>query len=200
MRREKLAGLVAQLAIDRPERHALLGDLMDQSAASASSLREDTYQRAADTRDFVCETVAALSRRKPMVLLIEDAHWIDQVSNDLIQATITKYADARLALIVTHRPNYAPAWVRSGSVTAITLQPLSRDATDAMIASYLGTEGIPQELKASSTAGPKATPCSWRKRSAFCVRATTSRSRTVASALWRPARIRCCPATCSTWS
>jgi len=158
MRREKLADLVSQLAIDRPERHALLGDLMDLSAASASSLREDTYQRAADTRDFVCETVVALSRRKPMVLLIEDAHWIDQVSDDLIQATIRKYADARLALIVTHRPNYAPAWVRSASVTAITLQPLSRDATDAMIASYLGTEGIPQELKALVNARSEGNP------------------------------------------
>jgi class 3 adenylate cyclase/tetratricopeptide (TPR) repeat protein len=147
VRRQKLAGLVAQLGIDRPERHPLLGDLMDQSATATSS-REDTYQRAADTRDLVCETVAALSRRKPMVLLIEDAHWIDRVSDDLIQATITKYADARLALIVTHRPNYSPAWALSPSVTAITLQPLSRDATDAMIASYLGAEGIPQELAA----------------------------------------------------
>ena len=97
-RRRKLADLLAHVGLGGEARHALLCDLMDQSAPAASSPRDDDYQRAADTRDLLCEIVAASCRRSPMVLLIEDAHWIDRVTDELIQATIAKYADARLAL------------------------------------------------------------------------------------------------------
>ena len=147
-RRRKLADLLARVGLGGEDRHTLLCDLMDQSAPAARSPREDDYRRAADTRDLLCEIIAAACRQSPWLMVIEDAHWIDHVTDELIQATITKHADARLALVVTHRPSYAPAWARSPLVTSIALQPLSSDATNTMIASYLGAEQVPDELAA----------------------------------------------------
>ena len=145
-RRRKLADLLARVGLGGEARHTLLCDLMDQSAPAARSPRDDDYQRAADTRDLLCEIIAASCRQSPLLLVIEDAHWVDRVTDELIQATIAKYADARLALVITHRPNYAPGWLHSPPVTAIALQPLSSGATHAMIASYLGAEQVPDEL------------------------------------------------------
>jgi class 3 adenylate cyclase/tetratricopeptide (TPR) repeat protein len=147
-RRSKLDDLLARVGLGDEGRHTLLCDLMDQSAPAARGPREDDYQRAADTRDLLCEIIAAACRQSPWLMVIEDAHWIDHVTDELIQATITKCADARLAIVITHRPNYAPAWLRSPLVTSIPLQPLSSDATNAMIASHLGADQVPDELAA----------------------------------------------------
>src|SRR5262249_451661 len=51
------------------------------------------------------------SRLRPLILEIEDLHWIDASSNECLTALVERMAGAALLVLVTYRPGYRPPWV-----------------------------------------------------------------------------------------
>src|SRR5262245_44802168 len=66
------------------------------------------------------------SRSQPLILEIEDLHWIDASSDACLTALVERMAGAALLLLVTYRPGYRPSWVDKSYVTQVSLQPLTR--------------------------------------------------------------------------
>ena len=56
------------------------------------------------------DLVRALARHLPVLLLIEDAHWMDPTTEAMIALTVEQSRDTRLLVLVTCRPDYAPPW------------------------------------------------------------------------------------------
>jgi predicted ATPase len=57
------------------------------------------------------DAIAALSRRKPVLVIFEDAHWIDPTSLELFGRIVDKIPSLRVLLIVTFRPEFVPPWL-----------------------------------------------------------------------------------------
>ena len=70
----------------------------------------------------------ALSRKRPVLFVVEDAHWIDSTTEHLVAELIARIADAAVLVVVTHRPEYTPPWAAESHVSAVTLNRLSRSA------------------------------------------------------------------------
>ncbi len=65
------------------------------------------------------------SRQLPLILEIEDLHWIDPSSDECLAALIERIAGAPILVLVTYRPGYRPAWIDKSYVTQVALQPLT---------------------------------------------------------------------------
>ena len=70
--------------------------------------------------------VIQLSDQRPILFLLEDAHWIDSTTEALIEAVIARMANQRVFVVLSHRPGYDPPWLAHPHVTSISLNRLGR--------------------------------------------------------------------------
>jgi predicted ATPase/class 3 adenylate cyclase len=69
------------------------------------------------------------SRQQPLLLEVEDLHWIDKTSEDYLMSLVESLAGAPILLLGTYRPGYRPPWVGKSYTTQVALRPLaSRDS------------------------------------------------------------------------
>jgi class 3 adenylate cyclase len=83
---------------------------------------------------------ALLARETPAVYVVEDAHWIDEVSESLLAEVLTVIPQTPSLLLVTYRPEYRGALSRAAGGQTIALAPLSDSETAALIAALLGAD------------------------------------------------------------
>jgi class 3 adenylate cyclase/tetratricopeptide (TPR) repeat protein len=67
------------------------------------------------------------SRRRPLILVLEDLHWIDDASARYLASLVEILPGAPILLIVTHRPGYRQPWMDRSYVTRMALRPLSSE-------------------------------------------------------------------------
>ena len=82
------------------------------------------------------------SAARPIVMVIEDLHWIDHASAAYVAALIESLAGARIMLVTTYRQEYRPAWLQRSYVTQMTLQPLSPEESRRALQSVLAGEPV----------------------------------------------------------
>jgi class 3 adenylate cyclase len=83
---------------------------------------------------------ASLARRTPAVYVIEDAHWIDEVSESMLAEFLTVIPQTPSLVLVTYRPEYRGALSRVAGAQTIALAPLSDSETAALISELLGPD------------------------------------------------------------
>jgi class 3 adenylate cyclase/tetratricopeptide (TPR) repeat protein len=88
----------------------------------------------------------ALSAQKPLLLIVEDVHWIDPTTKDLLDLLLPEIVDQRILVVVTYRPDYRPQW--SGLAHALTLPVVRLPRRDVllMIDKMLGGKPLAQEV------------------------------------------------------
>jgi DNA-binding NtrC family response regulator/tetratricopeptide (TPR) repeat protein len=95
--------------------------------------------------EAVRELLLAIDRRRPLVAVIEDLHWIDDVSEEFLKSLAARLEGSRMLVITTRRPSYPAPWSASEQVTRITLTPLEGEPARALVTSLLG-ESVPPAL------------------------------------------------------
>src|SRR5246127_761159 len=83
---------------------------------------------------------ASLARRAPAVFVIEDAHWIDEVSDSMLAELLTVILQTPSLVLVTYRPEYRGALTRVTAAHTVALAPLSDSETAALVAHLLGPD------------------------------------------------------------
>ena len=83
---------------------------------------------------------ASLARETPAVYVIEDAHWIDEVSESMLADFLTVIPQTPSLVLLTYRPEYEGALTRVHGAQTIALAPLSDSETAALITELLGAD------------------------------------------------------------
>jgi len=112
-------------------------------AGPSSEVPEDERKR--QTFEAVAQLVHVTSQRTPVVMIIEDLHWIDEASREMLELAVEHVHRGRFMLLVSHRPDYQPAWRVTAAFTQLTLGPLSDEDTTAIIRAVAGGP-LPPEL------------------------------------------------------
>jgi class 3 adenylate cyclase/tetratricopeptide (TPR) repeat protein len=86
---------------------------------------------------------AANARRQPLLVIVEDAHWIDPSTLELLREVLEQLATMRLLLVITARPEFKPDWSHAHSVQ-INLDRLSRRDRAAMVEIVAGGQQLPE--------------------------------------------------------
>ena len=100
-------------------------------------------QLRARTIGVLIDQVIALSRQRPVLFVVEDAHWIDPSTEALVGEIMARVDSTALLMLITHRPEYTPPWTGQAHQTAMLLSRLSR-RQGAEIVADLG-DGLPQK-------------------------------------------------------
>jgi class 3 adenylate cyclase len=98
------------------------------------------------TRELLRHLLEARCRLSPVVLLMEDLHWIDNVSEEVLGEIVGGEAKLRLLLVHTRRPEYVPAWLDQPVVAKLHLEPLSAADIRCLVQARLGVEVLPEAL------------------------------------------------------
>jgi len=83
---------------------------------------------------------ASLARDSPAVYVIEDAHWIDEVSESMLADFLTVIPQSSALVVITYRPEYTGALSRVGGAPSIALAPLNDPETTALLSELLGPD------------------------------------------------------------
>jgi class 3 adenylate cyclase len=138
-------GLDPQAARDRIRAQAsdaeaedllLLDDLLGIANPNAALPRIDPDARRRRLTALV--NAAALARETPAIYVVEDAHWIDEVSESMIIDFLTVIPQTSSLVLVTYRPEYRGALTRAAGAQTIALAPLGDSETAALVADLLG--------------------------------------------------------------
>ena len=98
--------------------------------------------------DILRQMVLKKSRHTPLVLVIEDLHWIDRTSEEFLASLAETVPGARVLLACTYRDGYRPPWMDKSYATQVALQPLAPEESLRILRSVLGTERSRDELDA----------------------------------------------------
>src|SRR5579884_3684742 len=83
---------------------------------------------------------ATLARTSPEVYVIEDAHWIDEVSESMLADFMAVISQTPSLVVITYRPEYHGALSRVAGAQTIALAPLSDSESSALVAELLGPD------------------------------------------------------------
>ena len=99
------------------------------------------------------QTIAALlalfdglAKELPVLVLLEDAHWIDPTSLDVFGRLVHRLPGRRALLAVTFRPEFAAPWVGRAHVASLTLSRFGRPEAMEMVDRIAGGKALPAEV------------------------------------------------------
>jgi class 3 adenylate cyclase/tetratricopeptide (TPR) repeat protein len=90
--------------------------------------------------------VLALTAKQPVLVVFEDAHWIDPTTQAFLDLLLPAIANERVLAVITHRPEYQPPWLRLAHVTALVLDRLPRRQALLMTENVSGGVQLPKEV------------------------------------------------------
>jgi len=86
------------------------------------------------------------SHRQPLLVVIEDLHWIDQASEELVASMVDGLPGAAVLFVVTYRPGYEPPWTNKSFATQLSLPPLSNEDSLTVTRSVLPGAALPHAV------------------------------------------------------
>jgi class 3 adenylate cyclase/tetratricopeptide (TPR) repeat protein len=87
------------------------------------------------------------SEIRPLIMAIEDIHWIDKSSEESFKSLLERIPGARVLLIFTYRPEFVHTWGAKSFHSQVTLNRLSNRESLMMVSHLLGTEKLDSDLE-----------------------------------------------------
>jgi class 3 adenylate cyclase/tetratricopeptide (TPR) repeat protein len=143
----KLAALVAPGARDRDE-VTLIADLLSLLPSAAAELDLTPQRQREKLLAALLHQLEALAGQQPVLMVVEDLHWIDPSSRELLDLMIERAARLPMLLILTFRPEFQPPWSGLPQVAALTLNRLDRRNGTLMVERIAGNRKLPDALAA----------------------------------------------------
>jgi class 3 adenylate cyclase len=88
----------------------------------------------------------ALSRLQPLLMVFEDAHWIDPTSQELLDVLVPQLRTLPVLMVLTHRPEYTPRWREYPHVTTMALRGLPQRLGTELVGKVTQGKVLPPEL------------------------------------------------------
>jgi class 3 adenylate cyclase/predicted ATPase len=104
-------------------------------------------QRRQKTFEALTGQVAVLSNVSPVLMIFEDAHWIDPTSLEALGRAVDRTRTLCVLLVITYRPEFEPPWIGRPQVTALTINRLGEREIAAMIDRLTGNKLLPVSIR-----------------------------------------------------
>ena len=145
--REKVTGKL--LTLDKalePTLPAFLA-LLDVAVEEQQWQLLDPPQRRQRTLEAIKRLLLRESQVQPLLLVIEDLHWIDSETQSFLDSLIESLPTARLLLMVNYRPEYQHGWGSKTYYSQLRIDPLPPESAEELLEVVLGDEANLQPLK-----------------------------------------------------
>ena len=144
---DKLEALLEPTATNVPRDMALIAELLAVPADGRyPALAVSPQQKREMTLTALLDQLDGVAAQSPVLIVFEDAHWIDPTSLDLLDRTVARVADLPVLLVVTSRPELQPTWVGQPHVTMLPLSRLGRRDSAGIIAGVTRDKALPDAV------------------------------------------------------
>src|SRR2546422_332058 len=148
--REELLGRVAEqlqfLGLEGEERSVLLAHFLGVSVPQEFLNRLSGPQLKERTFGALREVFLRASETAPLVLIVENLHWIDTASEEFLAHLAGGLPGQRVLLVLTTRPGYAAPWLAPPLAETITLEGLGAGDVRGMVRTLLTAEDVSEQL------------------------------------------------------
>ena len=118
----------------------------------------DPQRRKERTLELLLAQTARLAHRHPLLIIVEDIHWADPTSLDLLGRLLQNIGRLRTLLVLTHRNEFSPAWSGPVQPETLRLARLGLPHCRAMVQSLAARKVVPAELVAQIVAKTDGVP------------------------------------------
>ena len=156
---QKLDVLARESGIESQDTVSLLADLLSiRGDHRYPPLTVSSEKRKDMTLEALVHYLQGLADRCPVLFIVEDAHWLDPTTLDLMTRIIDRIRQMRVLLLITFRPDFKPVWAEYSHVTSLTLSRLPRRQSAELVAAMTGGKALPPEVQQAILAKTDGVP------------------------------------------
>lgn len=144
-RLDKLTRSLARCGGAGDTERALFAELLGIAAGSERLALSAPRRKELLLEAFIAQ-IAALAARSPVLVVLEDAHWLDSTTREWFDVLVERVAALRVLLVVTFRPEFDAPWLGPPHVAAWTLGRLERGHNLSLIRRVAGGKALPAPL------------------------------------------------------
>jgi predicted ATPase/class 3 adenylate cyclase len=144
--RDRVAKQHQFLGLDGEERSILLAHFLGASAPPEFLNRLSAPQLKEQTFGVVRDLFLRMSEMEPLILIVENMHWIDTASDELLAQLAKTLPGHRVLLVLTARPGHTATWLTPPLVDAVTVEGLGASDVRGMVRALLTVEEVSEPL------------------------------------------------------
>jgi predicted ATPase/class 3 adenylate cyclase len=141
-----LERVAAELTASPAEVVPLLASLLGLPAPPYPSLPWTPQKQKEKTIEVVLAILLTRAARQPVLLIVEDLHWADSSSLELLTRLVEQAAAARVCALLTGRPEFRPPWPPRSYVSHLMLNRLPPRQVEAMLGHITADKPLPAEV------------------------------------------------------
>jgi class 3 adenylate cyclase/predicted ATPase len=145
---DKLDAVLVQTSTSPADAALFAGMLSLANDGRYPALEVTPEERRQRTLEALSTQLAGLAQRQPVLMIFEDAHWVDPTSLEVLGRNVDRIRTLPGLLIVTSRPEFAAPWVGQPHVTSLTLNRLGEREAATIIARLVGNKALPADVLA----------------------------------------------------
>ena len=146
-RLDKLEAHLARYAVPLLDTVPLLASLLSLPASARYPLPPMSPERQKrKTLDALIATFLAIAVESPLLLIVEDLHWADPSTLELLTQLLDQVPTARVFALFTARPTFQVPWASRSHLTLLAVNRFTRKQTEVMISHVAGSKALPAEV------------------------------------------------------
>jgi class 3 adenylate cyclase/tetratricopeptide (TPR) repeat protein len=143
---DKLEAVLVGSRAQRAESAPLLAALLSLPTERYPPLGLSPRRQKEKTLDALVGQLEALAQLQPVLIVFEDAHWIDPTSQELLDAIVPQLRTLPVLLVITYRPQYQPRWNEYSHVATIGLTGLPQHLGNELVGNVAQGKALPPEV------------------------------------------------------
>ncbi len=144
---DKLERVLQDLGLSVAELAPVLAALLSLPASDRYPITElDPERLKKRTLHALASTILAMASQHPVLMLVEDLHWLDPSTLELLSFLVGQLREARSLLVMTFRPEFVLTWENQAHATHLTLNRLSRKQTELLALRVADNKTLPREV------------------------------------------------------
>jgi class 3 adenylate cyclase/predicted ATPase len=147
---ERVAKIEARLVrygLAQPEAVSLWAAFLSVAVSDQHPPLNLTPQRQKEkTFEAIVALLLALAAERPLLFIVEDLHWADPSTRELVDFVFAQAAAASILMLMTSRPEFRPPWANRSHFTYLTVNRVTRKQTELMVERVTGGKSLPAEV------------------------------------------------------
>ena len=147
---DKLEHALSQYRLPLEESVPLFAPLLSLSLPESryAPLNVSPQRQRQKTLETIVAILIELAEHQPVLFILEDLHWTDPTTLELLNLLIDQTPTASILVLLTCRPYFQPAWHHRSYITEMTLNHLSHTQVEQIVTGVTGGKTLPQEVLA----------------------------------------------------
>ncbi|HEV2055674.1 MAG TPA: adenylate/guanylate cyclase domain-containing protein [Methylomirabilota bacterium] len=147
---ERVAKIEARLVrygLAQPEAVSLWAAFLSVAVPDQHPPLNLTPQRQKEkTFEAIVAQLLALAAEQPLLFIVEDLHWADPSTRELVDFVFGQVPAASILMLMTSRPEFRPPWAHRSHFTYLTVNRVTRKQTELMVERVTGGKSLPAEV------------------------------------------------------